>query len=521
MKESLRLCFEKARTIESEMQNRIWQLEEESRATVLQIEETLTFYRERLRAAELEITDEQSKEDANAEFRSLLEQYQNEYHVLLNEIEQDLICFIRTVLDLIDVFIERQKQWQEEFDSFRLEMQDVEPDEELLSVEFEMKERLRRCNEALQRIVQEIDSFQQHLHHHVCDLDDLVAEKISRFPTDACQREPFFCEDMDWDDCCDYCMECYSELPSWDTVYKTSYAPESKIQQPEYRSVPFSGFERRKMQGWVESCKEQPTTVNSSIFAPSEAKRGDYMMVQVFLYKDGEEQAVEDKAAEVDSDAQRRNYTPLSVQLKCGDVVRISLKMLGNGVEVEDSQQDMIWQGHYTDCQFAVFVSKEYAPSTMMGTVMLSINGVPCGRMMFKTEIVDRPQKLYAKIESKPFRKIFISYSSQDESKVKFIALAYKAQGVDYFFDRDYLKAGDVFPEKIRDYIDTADLFILCWSKNAADSYYVQQERSLAMSHAYPQKTMEEATLTIHPISIEPRTEYPQNMKDIYNFEVI
>ena len=45
--------------------------------------------------------------------------------------------------------------------------------------------------------------------------------------------------------------------------------------------------------------------VNSSIFAPSETKRGDYMLVQVFLYIDDEERAVTCKAAEVDPDAHR------------------------------------------------------------------------------------------------------------------------------------------------------------------------------------------------------------------------
>lgn len=55
--------------------------------------------------------------------------------------------------------------------------------------------------------------------------------------------------------------------------------------------------------------------VNSSIFAPSETKRGDYMMVQVFLYKDDEERIVARKAAEVDPDARRQNFTPLSVKL--------------------------------------------------------------------------------------------------------------------------------------------------------------------------------------------------------------
>lgn len=65
------------------------------------------------------------------------------------------------------------------------------------------------------------------------------------------------------------------------------------------------------------------------------------------------------------------------------------------------------------------------------------------------------------------------------------MALAYKAQGVDYFFDRDKLNPGDVYEEKIFDYIDNSDLFILCWSKNAEKSEYVAKEKNLAMAHTH------------------------------------
>ena len=243
------------------------------------------------------------------------------------------------------------------------------------------------------------------------------------------------------------------------------------------------------------------------------------MLVQVFLYRDDEERAVTCKATEVDPDARRQNYTPLSVKLKVGDRVKAKLTMSCKDMEVDESIHEMIWQGHYTDCQFGVFVPDDYQPSSMIGTVMLTVNDIPCGRMMFKTKIVSQPQKLYAKIESKAFQKIFISYSHKDESTVKYFAKAFQAQGVDYFFDRHYLKAGDVYPQKIKEYINSADLFILCWSKNAAESDYVTLERRQALALAYPQVDMEKATITIHPISIEPRAEYPKDMNEVYNFE--
>lgn len=279
----------------------------------------------------------------------------------------------------------------------------------------------------------------------------------------------------------------------------------------------FRGTQNRK----DSNTKESLSSVNSSVFAPSEAKFGDYMMVQVFLYQDGEEELVLCKAAEVDSDAIRRNYTPLSIKLKKGDVVKVTLSSLGSGIVIEEAAQELIWNCRYADCQFAMLITNKFKESTLISTVTLSVYGVPAGRMMFRTNIVNQPRNLYAEIDCKIFHKIFISYSHKDEQRVKYIAEAYRAQGVDYFFDRHYLKAGDIYPLKIQQYINSADLFILCWSKNAAESDYVTLERHQALALAYPQVDMEKATLTIHPIGIEPRAEYPKDMNELYNFEEV
>lgn len=313
-----------------------------------------------------------------------------------------------------------------------------------------------------------------------------------------------------------------------DCLSTQSFSPKTqppKMQARYVESTQDDFFSNLKKMIWGKEKKQEHNNklqkVYSSIFAPSEIKRNDYMMVQVFLYKEGEERYVASKANEVDPDAERKNYTPLSVELKEGDKVKISLQVSNKDIQVEDSVQEITWQGRITDCQFAMYISNEFNASTLLATVVLSVNGAPVGRMMFKTKVVDNPRKLHTEIVSRSFHKIFISYSHKDESRVKYLAEAYKAQGVDYFFDRHYLKSGDVYPLKIQQYIDSADLFILCWSKNAAESDYVTLERNRAMSHAYPQVTMDKASITIHPISIEPRAAFPQDMDSIYNFEEV
>lgn len=262
----------------------------------------------------------------------------------------------------------------------------------------------------------------------------------------------------------------------------------------------------------------KPIKDSASIFAPSEVSKNDFMIVQVFLYPWIEENLVLAKAKDVDPDAVRKNFTPLDVPLKNGDKVTAHLQMSGKGLELSETDIDMIWQDHYTDCQFSVYVPEDYKPQSVVGTVTLSVNGAPAGRMTFKSKIVNVPRLLYAEIVSHKFNKIFISYSHLDEDKVKFIHQAYEALKVDHFFDRAYLRPGDVYPEKIKNYIASADLFILCWSENAKNSDYVHLEIEDAMKRAYPGIDMDKATLAIHPLDIDPHAELPEEMNKVYNF---
>lgn len=224
-------------------------------------------------------------------------------------------------------------------------------------------------------------------------------------------------------------------------------------------------------------------------------------------------------AKESDKNAERRDYIPLSLKLKKGDKVDVECNVYGE-TRLASERKSIIWQGSFTKCSFDYFVPKDLDVDELSCEANFFVNGAMIGEMRFITQIVDAPRNLNPEILSKSFKKIFISYAHKDFDKVKFMAKAYNAQGVDYFFDRDYLKAGDIYPKKIKDYINTSDLFILCWSENAAKSEYVEKERTQALSLS---KNIDEkkGTLTIHPLSIEPRAELPSDMKEVYNFEVI
>ena len=258
--------------------------------------------------------------------------------------------------------------------------------------------------------------------------------------------------------------------------------------------------------------------VYSSIFAPAEVKRKSHLQVQVYLHLYEEAEKVKSLAQESDKNAERRDYIPLSLKLKKGDKVDIEFNVYGESCLMSE-RKSIIWQGAFTKCSFDYFVPKDIDVEELSCVALLSVNGVPIGEMRFITRVIETPRQLNPEIIAHKYSKVFISYSHQDESKVKFLHEGLELGSVPHFFDRKYLKAGDVFPQVIQDYINSADLFILCWSENASKSEYVQKERLQALERAFPQVQPENAAkLRIYPMNIEPRAELPSDMKNYYHF---
>ena len=269
---------------------------------------------------------------------------------------------------------------------------------------------------------------------------------------------------------------------------------------------------------WLD--KKKRSVVYSSIFAPAEISKKTLFQVQVYLHLFEDTEWVRELAQESDSRAERKDYIPLSLKLKSGDKVDIEINIFGKK-RLMCERKTLIWQNSFSKCSFGYYVPEDLDIGELYCVTNILVNHALVGEMRFITRIVGYPCYLNSEIQSHHFKRVFISYAHQDASKIKLIALAYKAQGIDYFYDRDSLKPGDVYEEKIFDYIDNSDLFVLCWSLNAAASAYVAKEKGRALLRAYPQLSLKDATLKICPISIEPRAELPSDMKEVYNFEVL
>lgn len=259
--------------------------------------------------------------------------------------------------------------------------------------------------------------------------------------------------------------------------------------------------------------QKNKSEISACVYAPAEVRTQKSFIIRVYMYKPEEQNTIDSKIKEIDPKAVKKEYKPLDIPVNIGDKLTVQLN-LSDGVFCKDTVKTVLWRGHYTDCSFSAKLIDELQES-IDGTAHIFINDVPAGEMLFTIDVVEsEPTERYAKIDARRFSKIFISYAHQDENQVRGIAEGCRMLGKDYFFDRHSLQAGDIFRDKILNYIDRADLFVLCWSKNAAESEWVKIEREHALQLIREGKS----SLSIYPLCLRPEAPLPLDMVNKYNF---
>ena len=260
-------------------------------------------------------------------------------------------------------------------------------------------------------------------------------------------------------------------------------------------------------------------TVYSALYAPVAVEVSRWFKVQVHLYTKEDAGRAARKSLELDKFAEKKEYNPLTMKLKEGMGVQVDLSVFEEGVHVQKSVRYLVWNGELTSAFFMVKV-EDPSLKEIAGEVTLSVEGAPVGVLSFIVAVSTEPvtAEKFNLGRAKPFRKAFISYSHLDVEKAATMAALLRAQEIPYFWDVQSLGPGAVFNDDIKESIDNCDLFLLLWSKNAADSEFVEKEYLYAMQYAAPQRDLEEATLAFRAFFVQPEADPPTKLKDIYSF---
>lgn len=266
----------------------------------------------------------------------------------------------------------------------------------------------------------------------------------------------------------------------------------------------------------LEPIREQ---VDCTVFSPPTALLGQTIMVQVFAHLPTEGRQAAHLALEFDSSTKRRAFKSLCLELTRRTKLSIHLEMAN--LTIDESVQDLIWNGRPEAAQFSVYVPGNRQPGTVIGTVTISCLTVPLAHIKFKLELVngkERPTETDAQpvgVEVQRYKKAFISYASEDRNEVFKRVQMLRPMNIRFFQDLLSLEPGDRWERALYRHIDDSDLFLLFWSSAAKKSKWVMEE----VKYALKRKEADElAPPEIKPVIIEgpPSPQPPDELKHLH-----
>ncbi|MEZ5970496.1 MAG: toll/interleukin-1 receptor domain-containing protein [Hyphomonadaceae bacterium] len=299
-------------------------------------------------------------------------------------------------------------------------------------------------------------------------------------------------------------------------------APQPPVQEPEPAAPPplvVAPAPQPAGRSHEPAAKRDPVEsapADATAFAPKKLRRGSPELVRVVIHQPKDLQAVIKAARKIDP---RTDAAPSG--MKVGDValgssVGVSLEV--RGATCDGEIQRRTWRGEPLDFNFSAEADEDVKQAVFLARVF--VDDAQIGVLAF-TRTIGGPKKDAAsagdKVRLKRHKRVFLSYSSKDRETVSAIATAYEAAGVQHFFDRTSLKSGEEWSPRLRQEIDRADLFHLCWSKSAAESEWVEKEAEHALTRR-KRSNGKKPDITVQMLDGPPWAKHPPHLDSI-NFD--
>jgi hypothetical protein len=263
------------------------------------------------------------------------------------------------------------------------------------------------------------------------------------------------------------------------------------------------------------SREPERSPVDCTVFAPDRVERERTGLLQAFLHAPESRRQAEASAKQFDSKATERGHRSLVLDAPIGTTFAFDVEI--EGFAFHERTDTLLWTGKPQAATFRFDVPKDCKLGQHAGTVRISQDGAPVGRITFQIEVVLSARKASQRPvgkEARHYHACFCSYSSLDRAEMLKRAQGLRATGLETFIDVLTLRPGDIWNPKIFEAINESDLFVVIWSKNARDSKWVKKESRYALRHY-----KEHGSPDFVPIPVEgpPIASVPQGLQD-YHF---
>lgn len=130
----------------------------------------------------------------------------------------------------------------------------------------------------------------------------------------------------------------------------------------------------------------------STLYAPTEACRGEDFIISVFLHKTNDCDEIEIRARNIDSDLSKRNQLYLKTKINKGDLIEFQVyfnEKQYSGIEVDEHKKEIYWDNSIESVEFIFTVDKDFTKKFFIGKIKLAVNKELIGDMVYKINIVD------------------------------------------------------------------------------------------------------------------------------------
>jgi hypothetical protein len=241
--------------------------------------------------------------------------------------------------------------------------------------------------------------------------------------------------------------------------------------------------------------------------APAAASPGQQFVAHFVAYPAGQEaqarRLIESQSPDVMPVLGRR-----SCRWARGTEVRVALR--GDHVQVEPAEQPFEWLGEVQALDFSVKVAHAAPPGDVVLRFDVSIAGflVAALCLTLRIGITARPAVL-ASTTASAARTAFASYASPDRALVTHMVGAIeRSAGIAVYQDCLDLKPGEAWKEGLNREILSRDLFLLFWSRSAAESKWVEWEWKTAL------RDKGTPAMQVHPL--QPGVEPPDALRHLH-----
>ncbi len=219
-----------------------------------------------------------------------------------------------------------------------------------------------------------------------------------------------------------------------------------------------------------------------SVVAPKLIEPGRNFVVEVWVAPSGRGAEMLAEATRGGRMIERGNRS--HINLERDTVITVLLKL--PDFEVPDPMEMLGWDGDIRNVSFIVKAPASLAPGVYPGIAKLMKGQLPFASIAFDLAVTSPMAKVEAPPEPLKARvqriaRAFASYASQDRAEVLRRVQGIQATGMDVFLDVVNLRSGQDWERAIYHEIDTSDGFFLFWSRNAAQSSWVEREWRYAL----------------------------------------